>query len=141
MLGVKPYISFTGNCREAIDFYKGALGATELFSQKWGETRHTVPGYEEKIMHATIQVGDTHLMMCDSPEEPANKGNISLAIGLDDKDKAKEFFDNLSDGGKVTMPLDETFWADAFGMCVDKFGIHWMVNCEKPQSDHAKATA
>ena len=141
MLGVKPYISFAGTCREAIDFYKNSLGATELFSQKWGETPHSVPGFEDKIMHATIQVGDTHIMMCDSPEEVPTTGNISLAIGLDDKGKAKEFFDNLSNGGKVTMPLDETFWADAFGMCIDKFGIHWMVNCEKPQSDHSKATA
>ena len=142
MLGVKPYISFAGNCREAIDFYKNALGATELFSQKWGETPHTVPGYEDKIMHATLQVGDTHIMMCDAPEGGAKAdSNISLAIGLNDKEKARTFFDSLSDGGEVTMPLDETFWADAFGMCTDKFGIKWMINCEKPQSDHAQATA
>lgn len=142
MLGVKPYISFSGNCREAIDFYKNALGATELFSQTWGETPHAIPGFEDKIMHATLQVGDTHIMMCDAPEGGTKvDSNISLAIGLNDKVKASEFFDNLSAGGNVTMPLDETFWADAFGMCTDKFGVNWMVNCEKPQSDHAQATA
>jgi PhnB protein len=143
MLGVKPYITFAGNCREAIDFYKEALGAEELFSQTFGESPMPDMGSPDGIMHATVKVGDSHIMMCDDPRGGAasSPSNISLAIGLDDAEKAKDLFNNLSDGGNVTMPLDKTFWAEAFGMCTDKFGINWMVNCEKAGADQQQAAA
>jgi PhnB protein len=81
-------------------------------------------------------------MMCDDPRsEGAGGGNISLAIGLNDVDKAKIMFNNLSDGGNVTMPLDKTFWAEAFGMLTDKFGINWMVNCDAPQTEEKAAAS
>lgn len=142
MLGVNPYIAFKGNCKEAIDFYKKALDAELLFSQTWGESPMSEPGLEDKIMHATIKVGDSSIMMCDDPrsETPA-ASNISLAIGLNDTDTAKRLFNNLSDGGSVTMPLDKTFWAEAFGMLTDKFGINWMINCDTPQTETEKAAA
>ena len=143
MLGVKPYIAFRGNCREAIDFYKQALGAQELFSQTYGESPMADMGSPDAIMHATIQVGDTHVMMCDDfhTENFTTGGNISLAVGLNDVDQAKTIFANLSDGGNVTMPLDKTFWAEAFGMLTDKFGINWMVNCDTPKTETEKAAA
>ena len=79
-------------------------------------------------------------MMCDDPRPKAvTVSNISLSIGLDDTAKAKLIFDNLSDGGKVKMPLDKTFWADAFGMLTDKFGIKWMINCNKPADEGERA--
>ena len=141
MIGVSPYISFKGNCQEAIDFYTRALDAQLLFSQKWGETPHSIPGMEGEIMHATIKIGDSKIMMCDAPDsEVATGGNISLTIGLNDVGKTREMFDKMSDGGNVKMPLDKTFWAESFGMLTDKFGINWMFNCENPQSDHAQAT-
>src|SRR5688500_14907317 len=104
MLGVKPYITFAGNCREAIDFYKEALGAEELFSQTFGESPMPDMGSPDGIMHATVKVGDSHIMMCDDPrgEAASTPSNISLAIGLDDAEQAKELFNNLSDGGNVT---------------------------------------
>ena len=143
MIGVKPYIAFKGNCREAIDFYKGALGAEELFSQTYGESPMSDMGPADNIMHATIKVGDTHIMMCDDPRQEAatTPSNISLAIGLDDTTTARTVFDKLADGGNVTMPLDKTFWAEAFGMLTDKFGINWMVNCDQPQQTDKSATA
>ncbi len=142
MLGVSPYIAYQGNCQEAIDFYKDALGAELLYSQTWGETPNSQPGLEDKIMHATITVGGSHIMMCDMPSgEAATGGNISLAIGLNDVPKAKEMFDNLSQGGTVTMPLEKTFWAEAFGMVTDKFGINWMVNCDAPHEADKTAAA
>lgn len=143
MLGVNPYISFKGNCQEAIDFYKKALDAELIFSQTWGETPHSQPGMEDKIMHATIKVSGSTIMMADMPESEVAGGgsNISLAIGLNDVDKARELFNNLSEGGNVTMPLDKTFWAEAFGMLTDKFGINWMVNCDKPADEAEKASA
>jgi PhnB protein len=142
MVGVNPYIAFKGNAKEAIDFYKEALNAELLYSQTYGDSPMADMGPADAIMHASIKVGDSTIMVCDDmrPEAAATPGNISLAIGLNDIDTAKTFFDNLSKGGAVTMPLDKTFWAEAFGMLTDKFGINWMVNCDKPVEESKSAT-
>jgi PhnB protein len=142
MNGVNPYIMFKGNCQEAIDFYKDALGAELIYSQTWGESPMSEPGMEDKIMHASLKIEDSTIMMADGNESdvPADS-NISLAIGLNDVDKAKKLFGNLSDGGSVTMPLDKTFWAEAFGMLTDKFGVKWMVNVDTPQKETEHAAA
>jgi len=142
-LGVNPYIAFRGNCREALDFYKEALGAEELFSQTYGNSPMSEMGKPDAIMHATLKIGGSTVMFCDDFHSPnfTTGGNISLAIGLNDVEKAKEYFANLSEGGKVTMPLDKTFWAEAFGMLTDKFGINWMVNCDAPQEADKTAAA
>lgn len=143
MIGVTPYISFKGNCQEAMDFYKEALGAELVFAQSYGESPMADMGPADAIMHATIKVGEAHIMMADDmrPEAAPSGGNISLAIGLNDVETAKTLFNNLSDGGKVAMPLEKTFWAEAFGMLTDKFGINWMVNCDAPQDADKSATA
>lgn len=135
MLGVTPYLSFKGNCREAIAFYQSVLGAELLFQQTFGESPMSAMGPADHIMHATLKVGDTHVMMCDSPTPNAAEpgGNISLAIGLNDAGLARQVFDNLAAGGAVIMPLEKTYWAEAFGMLTDRFGIQWMVNCEAPR--------
>lgn len=133
MLSVNPYIAYKGNCREAIDFYKSALGAEVLFLQTVGDSPMSNMGPAENIMHASIKVGESTIMLCDDPRPdsaPTVAGNISLALGLSDTAKAAEVFANLSQGGTVIMPLEKTFWAEAFGMVNDKFGIKWMVNCE-----------
>ena len=136
MLGVSPYIAFNkGNCRQAIEFYKNALGAEVLFTQTVGESPMPNMGLAENIMHCTIKIGDSTIMLCDNPrpKEAAADGNISLAIGLNDPEQAKQLFDNLAKEGAVTMPLAKTYWAEAFGMVTDKFGIKWMVNCDGPK--------
>jgi PhnB protein len=135
MLGVTPYIVFRGNCRDAIEFYKGALGAEVLFVQTIGEAPMQGMGPAENIMHCTMKVGDSAIMMSDdpSPEGEAAGGNISLAIGVDNVDQAHQMFKNLAQGGSVIMPLGKTYWAEAFGMLTDKFGTRWMVNCEAPK--------
>jgi len=143
MIGVSPYIAFRGNCKEAIDFYTDALGAELLFSQPYGDSPMAEMGPADAIMHATIKVGETTFMLCDDfhTENFVTGGNISMAIGLNDVDKAKTIFGSLSDGGNVTMPLDKTFWAEAFGMLTDKFGINWMVNCDAPHEADKTAAA
>lgn len=143
MIGVQPYLNFNGNCEEAINFYKDALDGEILFMQRYGESPMQGMSGDDKVMHCTLKIGDTHIMASDNPENmPASAGsNISLAIGLNDKDKARKYFDNLAQGGNVTMPLDKTFWAEAFGMLTDKFGINWMVNCDAPQEADKTATA
>ena len=135
MLGVSPYVAFKGNCRQAIEFYKSALGAEVLFTQTVGESPMTNMGPAENIMHCTIKVGDSTIMLCDdpNPEAAAGVGNISLAIGLNDPERAKQLFGNLAKGGSDVMPLAKTYWAEAFGMVTDKFGVKWMVNCDAPK--------
>lgn len=134
-LAVNPYLTFKGNCRQAIEFYKDALGAEVLFVQTVGESPMSNMGPAENIMHSTLKVGGSTIMMSDDPRPEAAPaaGNISLAIGLHDPGKAKEIFGNLAQGGSVIMPLGKTFWAEAFGMLTDKFGVRWMVNCEAPK--------
>jgi len=135
MLGVNPYITFKANCRHAIEFYKGALDAQVLFIQKVGDSPMSDMGPPENIMHCTIKVGNSTIMMSDDPrpDSAAGDGNISLAIGLNDPDRAKRIFDNLSEEGSVIMPLGKTYWAEAFGMVTDRFGVRWMVNCDAPK--------
>jgi PhnB protein len=135
MLGVNPYIAFKGNCRQAIEFYKTALGAEVLFVQTVGESPMSNMGPAENIMHCTLRVGESTIMVCDDPrpEAATGGGNISLAIGLNDPERAKQLFDNLARAGSVIMPLGKTYWAEAFGMLTDKFGVRWMVNCDAPK--------
>ena len=136
MLGVNPYIAFKGNCREAIDFYKSALDAEVLFVQTVGESPMSNMGPAENIMHCTIKVGGSTIMMCDDPMPGGTStgGNISLAIGLNDPARAQQLFGNLAPGGTVIMPLEKTYWAEAFGMVTDKFGVKWMINCDTPKA-------
>ena len=145
MFGVKPYISFKGDCEAAVNFYKEALGAEILFMGRVGDSPMKGMGApDDAIMHCTLKIGDTHLMACDnmSPDHPVNVGNnISLAIGTNDIAGADTMFNKMSDGGNVLMPMQETFWAERFGMLTDKFGINWMFNVDKPAGDHARATS
>ncbi len=144
MFGVKPYISFKGDCEKAVNFYKEVLGAEVLFMGRVGDSPMKGMAPDDAIMHCTLKIGDTHLMACDnmSPDHPVNVGNnISLAVGTSDIASAEASFDKMATGGTVLMPMQETFWAERFGMLTDKFGINWMFNVDKPESDHAKATA
>jgi PhnB protein len=145
MLGIKPYIAFKGNCEEAVNFYKDKLGGEVLFSQTYGESPmadQVGPENKDKIMHTSIKIGDSVIMACDNvfAENPTTVGdNISLAIGTNDVASADTMFEKLSEGGVIKMPMQETFWAERFGMLTDKFGIHWMFNCDKPHTDKAAA--
>lgn len=132
---LNPYLNFNGQCEAAFKFYEKALDGKILFSMTWGE----MPGaeqfpaeYHKRIMHATLGVGDQRLMGADSPpdsyQEP--KG-ISVSIHVEGVAEAERVFNALAENGKVTMPFQQTFWSPGFGMCVDQFGIPWMVNCEQ----------
>ena len=135
MLGVTPYVGVPGNCREAIEYYVTALGAELIFLQTVGESPMPEMGPAANIMHARLKIGDSYLMMSDDtrPDAPAAGGNISLTLGLDDAAQAARIFDLLAEGGEVVMPLTRTYWAEAFGIVKDRFGIAWMLNCEAPE--------
>ena len=132
MPGISPYIAFEGNCRDAIEFYKNALDAEVLFTQTVGDSPMSDMGPADNIMHCRMKAGDSIIMLCDDPrpEAAAGGGNISLAIAVKDADEAKQVFGKLSAGGSVIMPLEKTYWAEAFGIVTDRFGVKWMVNCE-----------
>lgn len=133
MKGIKPYIGFGGNCREAFDFYRDALGGEIIGMLTYAESGQGDGEMADKIMHAVFTFGDTVVMAADDPSaSAADGGNVSLAVGVDNIDDAERMFAKMSEGGNVTMPLQETFWAAGFGMLTDKFGIKWMFNCEKP---------
>ena len=138
------YLTFAGNCEEALNFYKEALGAKVLMVSRMGDGQMEVPeNLKDKIMHARLRIGENELYMSDTFDPSSiNKGNnVSLSIQADDIPQLEKLFTRLSAGGTVTMPLTDAFWGARFGMFVDKFGINWMFNCDKPESDQAQATA
>jgi PhnB protein len=133
---LNPYIMFNGDCKAALDFYSEALGAKVLFVLTYGQTpaaEHTPPELRDKIIHARFSIGGYILMGSDAPPERYDQPKgFSVSIGIDTPEEAERIFAALSDGATIHMPIEETFWAQRFGMLVDKFGIPWMINCEKP---------
>ena len=130
---VQAYISFSGRCEEALEFYKKCVGAEVTGLIRWKESPDAAikapPGYEEKIMNAAFRIGETELMADDSMgEKHAEFKGMTLAIEVADDAEAKGVFTALGEGGNVTMPLMKTFWTSSFGMLTDKFGVPWMVN-------------
>lgn len=135
---VNPYLSFDGRCEAAFKFYEKALGGKIVAMMTYGETpmKDQTPAEQHgKIVHARLTVGDEVLMGGDAPPgryEPT-KGMV-VALGVDQPAEAERVFNALSEGATVTMPIAETFWARRFGMLTDRFGIPWMVNCERPHA-------
>ncbi len=132
---LNPYLNFNGQCETAFKFYEQCLGGKIEATMTYGESpmaEQTPPEWRNKIMHASLIVGDKVLMGADSPpdryEEP--KG-LSVLLGIDAPAAAERIFHALAENGMVQMPIQETFWAARFGMVVDRFGIPWMINCDR----------
>jgi PhnB protein len=131
--GVQPYLFFGGRCEEAIEFYRKALGAELVMLARFKEAPEPQPGlpecFEEKVMHATLRIGETMMMASDGRcEGQASFEGFSLSITVPDEAEAERVFAALSEGGLVTMPLAKTFWASKYGMLQDRFGVSWMVS-------------
>ena len=135
---LNAYLTFDGNCREAFEFYQRTLGGEIVAMFTYAEApdnEQISVTSRDMIMHARLVVDGHVLMGSDvSPECPAPfegiKG-ISLALGVDTPEEAERLFQALSDNATIQMPIEETFWAKRFGMLTDRFGVAWMVNCEK----------
>jgi len=131
---LNPYLNFQGQCAEAFRLYERVLGGEITFMQTHGDSPmrdQTPPDWHDAVMHVTLQVGDQVLMGSDAPPPYYEKPQgISVSIGIEDPAEAERIFAGLSEGGQVRMPMEKTFWAERFGMCVDRFGIPWIVNCE-----------
>lgn len=136
---LNPYIQFADNAREAMEFYRDVFGG-ELNVSTFGEfgggdPEHAPPA--DGVMHAQLETpsGFT-LMASDTPPGMPRMEGSSIAISLsgDDADELRGYWDRLSDGGQVQVPLEKQMWGDEFGMCADRFGIGWMVNIAGEQT-------
>ena len=129
-----PYLNFNGNCEEALNFYKEAFDGEIIQLGRYGESPMKSPEeIKDKIIHGRLQFGDVLIMASDAMNKNGvnNGDNISLSIECDTNDQLEKVFTKMSEGGKITMPLQDQFWGAKFGMLTDKFGFHWMFNCEK----------
>jgi PhnB protein len=133
---LNPYISFTDNARQALEFYRDVFGG-ELNLSTFGEFGDKDAPGADNIMHGQLETekGFT-LMGADTPPGMEhNPGNtMTVSLSGDDGDDLRGYWEKLADGGTVTMPLEKQMWGDEFGMLVDRFGIPWMVNIGQPQS-------
>ena len=133
---LSTHLLFDGQCEAAFQFYARCLGAKITFSMIYGGSpaEQQVPAeWRNRILHAALQVGDQVLMGADCPPgryQPPQGFSVSIAVK--DPAAAERIFHALAEGGKVTMPIQPTFWSPRFGMLVDRFGIPWMINCEQP---------
>ncbi|MFC8225042.1 VOC family protein [Streptomyces sp. NPDC057287] len=127
---LNPYLSFAGDARQAMEFYKTVLGG-DLTLHTYGDTGGDGAGRSDKIMHGTLETaGGFTLMGADNPPGAEHKPGNNFAVSLsgDDSDELRGYWDKLSAGATVSVPLEKQMWGDVFGMCTDKFGIAWMVN-------------
>ncbi len=133
---LNPYISFAGDARDAMEFYERVFGGT-LVLNTFGEFSPPGAPDADKIMHGLLETDSGFTLMgADTPpgEEHRSGNNIAVSLSGDDADELRGYFEKLSDGGTVTVPLEKQMWGDEFGMCLDRFGISWMVNIGQPQS-------
>ena len=126
---LNPYIGFADNAREAMEFYRDVFGG-ELALSTFGEMGAAAPGEENKIMHAMLETPSGFALMgSDTPAGMTRPDASNISISLSGDDEAlRGYFEKLSAGGSVTMPLEKQMWGDEFGMCVDRYGVAWMVN-------------
>jgi PhnB protein len=142
LMNVQTTLNFYGRTEEAIRFYGRTIEAETLFMMRFRESpdpAHLKPGMEEKIFHATFRIGSTEIMASDCGCEKLSAGTIfagfSLALRVDTPEKAERFFAALSDGGQIQIALTKTFFAERYGITIDRFGVSWKLMTEsKPQN-------
>ncbi len=127
---LNPYLGFKDNAREVMEFYKSVFGG-ELTLSTFGESGASdSPALADRIMHAQLEAGDHILLMASDAfseqDSPVANGGISLSG--DNEEELTGFYNKLAEGGTVLEPLTRAPWGDTFGMCIDKFGVRWLVN-------------
>ena len=138
---LNPYLTFPGNCEEAFNFYKSVFGGEVLYVGRFSDISSNedvlLPEYKlNKIMHISLPIGkEVVLMGSDSGEEWSPEvtvgNNISLSVTAESKEDADRFFQNLCKEGKIIVQIGDVFWGSYYGMCTDKYGVNWMVSCDK----------
>ncbi|MDQ4058705.1 MAG: VOC family protein [Actinomycetota bacterium] len=133
---LNPYISFGGDARQAMEFYKEVLGGT-LTLNTFGESGAPDTPEADNIMHGQLETDSGFTLMgADTPPGTEHNPGTNIAVSLsgDDAEELRGYWEKLSKAGTVLMPLEKQMWGDEFGMCVDQFGIGWMVNIGQPQA-------
>jgi len=130
---VTTYLAFSGDCRQAFEMYERVLGGKITFMMTQGESpmaEKTAPEWKDKIMHASLETpGGGIISGADHPQgRKVEPSGFCVSVQVDQKPEAERIFKALAEGGKTQMELQQTFWSPAFGMCIDKFGVPWMVN-------------
>ncbi len=136
MISVNPYLNFNGNTEEAFNFYRSVFGGEFIVLQRFKDTPEkdsVATNDQDKIMHIALPIGEANILMATDALESAGQSlttgnNMHLSISTDSNEETKRIFNALSAGGRVTVPLDKTFWGSYFGMCTDKYDIQWMVS-------------
>lgn len=132
---LNPYLTFNGNAREAMEFYHSVFGG-QLRINTFGEFGSSDPAIADKVMHAMLTTDQGYILMASdiAPGMPYNPGNtITCSLSGDPGEGLEQAWEQLSDGGTITMPFEKQVWGDVYGMCIDKFGIPWMVDIAQPQ--------
>lgn len=137
MTSINPYLNFAGNCEEAFEFYRAAFGGDYSSLQRFSDgppDMPVAPGDADKIMHVSLPLGEGQVLMgSDQPSDRGgvNAGNsVSISISPETTEEGHRLFAALAEGGTVVMPYERQFWDADYGMCIDRFGIGWMVNYE-----------
>jgi PhnB protein len=141
MATINPYLNFKGNTEEAFNFYKLVFGGEFASFMRFKDTPEAgkmPPDAADKIMHVALPIGKGNVLMATDALESLGQqltvgNNFSISISTDSKEETERIYNKLSTGGKIEMPLGDTFWGAYFGMCADKFGIHWMVSYDNKQ--------
>lgn len=131
---VNPYLLFNGDCEQALKFYEQTLGGKIEAIMKFAGTpaaEHVPPDWSDKVLHASMKIDGQVVMASDAPPGQYSKPDgFSVSLSLNDRDRGERIFNALAEGGTIKMPFAKTFWASGFGMCVDRFGTPWIVNCD-----------
>ncbi len=133
---LNPYLNFKDNARQAMEFYKSVFGGKLTMNTFKEYHASQDPSEDEKIMHAELYAPNGIVFFAsDTPNRMEYRPghNLSMSLSGENEAELKSYFDKLSSGGMVTMPLEKAVWGDTFGMCTDKFGIDWMVNITAPK--------
>ena len=133
------YLKFDGNCRQAFEFYRQSFGGEFATIQTFGEAPAEVvvpERYRGHLMHVSLPIGPGVLMGSDSVEgfgPPTVFGNnFSITVHTESREEADDIFGRLSEGGSVTMPMQDMFWGSYFGSLTDRFGVNWQIHCDLP---------
>lgn len=139
---IQPYLFFNGSCEQAVEFYRNSIGAKVEMMMRFKESPEphapgvVPPDFEDKIMHASVRIGETTIMVSDGcSNERTNFQGFSLSLSVTSEAEADRVFAALAEGGQVQMPLEKTFWSPRFGMVVDRFGVAWMVTVASQEQE------
>ncbi|GAA4313256.1 VOC family protein [Compostibacter hankyongensis] len=128
-----PYITFAGNCEEALTYYSGILGGTVEIQSRYDNPAMKAPKeYQDKVLHGRLHFGGVSIYASDvfpGGKASGSSGDVALSLSFSGPEEAQKIFDRLAEGGKIGVAFAKQFWGDWHGNLTDKYGIHWMVNC------------